>query len=105
MIANGTTYKASPELAQIIERCRLSGKRYRFHIGDAMTGLAWGDVDVGRIGRSIGPVKIPIVLANRRCVSGAGLLDHCVVKIEFANKSHGGVVWKHPTYCVKGDQQ
>jgi hypothetical protein len=44
-------------------------------------------------------------VANRRCVSGAGLLDHCVVKIEFANKSHGGVVWKHPTYCVKGDQQ
>ena len=70
-----------------------------------MTGRAGGDVDVGRIGRSIGPVKIPIVLANSRSIGGAGLLDHCVVKIEFANKSHGDVVWQHPTYCVKGDKQ
>jgi hypothetical protein len=98
MILNGTSYKASPELAQIIERCRLSGKRFRFHLGDPESGQAWGDVDIGKIGRSVGPVKIPIVLSNRRSMGGHGLLDHCVIMIEHANKSDGGVVWKHPTY-------
>ena len=64
MVINGTTYKAPPELAQVIERCRASGKRFRFYLGDSVTGRAWGDVDVGRLGRSMGPIKIPIVLSN-----------------------------------------
>lgn len=104
MILNGTTYKAGPELAQVIERCRASGKRFRFHLGDPETGRAWGDVDVGRLGRSVGPIKIPIILANRRSIGGPGLLDHCVIKIEYANKSEGGVVWKHPAFEKNEDQ-
>ena len=98
MILNGTTYKAPLELAELIERCRQSRKRFRFSLGDPKTGRAWGDVDIGRIGRSIGPKKIPIVLANSRSLGGHGLLDHCVVKIEFANRSDGGVVWQHPAF-------
>ena len=98
MVINGTTYKAPVELAQVIERCRASGKRFRFYLGDSVTGRAWGDVDVGRLGRSMGPIKIPIVLSNRRSIGGPGLLDHCVLKIEYANKTEGGVVWQHPAY-------
>ena len=98
MVLNGTTYKAGPELAQVIERCRASGKRFRFHLGDPETGRAWGDVDVGRLSRSMGPIKIPIVLARRSSIAGPGLLDHCVIKIEYANKSDGGVFWKHQAY-------
>jgi hypothetical protein len=98
MVLNGTTYKASPALAEVIERCRQSKKRFRFYLGDSTTGRAWGDVDKGYLGRSMGPVKIPIVLANRRSLAGPGLLDQCVVKIEFANKTDGGVVYQHPTY-------
>ena len=77
MVINGTTYKAPLALAQVIERCRNSGKRFQFHLGDSATGRAWGDVDVGRLGRSMGPIKIPIVLSNRRSIAGPGLLDHC----------------------------
>lgn len=98
MVINGTTYKAPLALAQVIERCRASGKRFQFHLGDSVTGRAWGDVDVGRLGRSMGPIKIPIVLSNRRSIAGPGLLDHCVVKIEYANKTDGGIVWQHPAY-------
>ena len=105
MIINGTTYKASLELAQIIERCRSSGKRFRFYLGDPESGRAWGDVDIGRIGRSMGPVKIPIVLSNRRSIGGHGLLDACVIKIEYANNSQGGVVWKHPAFEKNEDQE
>lgn len=98
MILNGTTYKAPPALAEVIERCRKSRKRFRFYLGDSATGRAWGDVEEGYLGRSMGPVKIPIVLANRRSMGGVGLLDHCVVRIEVANKKDGGVVWQHPMY-------
>ena len=59
MILNGTTYKASFALAEVIERCRQSKKHFRFHLGDSVTGRAWGDVDEGYIGRSMGPIKIP----------------------------------------------
>jgi hypothetical protein len=98
MILNGTTYKAPLTLAEAIERCRQSKKCFRFHLGDATTGRAWGDVDEGYVGRSMGPIKIPLVIANRRSLGGPGLLDHCVVRIEFANKKDGGVVYQHPTY-------
>jgi len=98
MLINGTTYKAPESLAQIIERCRLSRKRFRFHLGDTTTGRAWGDVDVGRLGRSMGPIKIPIIVANSRSISGPGLLDHCVIKIEYANRKDGGVVYQHSNF-------
>ena len=62
-------------------------------------------MDIGRIGRSMGPVKIPIVLSNRRSIGGHGLLDACVIKIEYANNSQGGVVWKHPAFEKNEDQE
>jgi hypothetical protein len=44
----------------------------------------------------MGPVKIPILVHNRRSSGGGGLLDNCVVKIiDIGSKT---VLYVHPKY-------
>ena len=72
------------------------GTRLCIHYGDVVTGKAWGDIETGRIGRSGGSIKIPLVIHNRRAMGGGALLDHCIVKIETAAGKLP--VYVHPTY-------
>lgn len=99
---NGTSYhEETPDtLCRLLETLRESNARVRFHWGDTETGRDWGDqYDVaGRIGRSCGPVKIPILVHNSRSMGGTGILDHCIVRIQHANKRDGGDIYKHPEY-------
>ena len=99
---DATTYHAeTPEsLRQLLERIRLNKWRVRFYWGDAETGRDWGEqYDItGRLGRSMGPCKVPILLHNSRSLGGGAILDHCIVKIEFANKRDGGTLYIHPSY-------
>lgn len=81
----------------ILERYRKSGERLRIFLGDPETGRDWleeNDV-VGRIGRSMGTMKIPLMLADGE-YGGPGILDHCIVKMQ--DVETGRVLWKHPTY-------
>lgn len=99
-VSDGTYYfeETSDDMIRILEDIRKSGERVRFHWGDTATGLDWGDeYDVaGTIGRSTGPIKIPILIHNRRSTGGGGILTHCIVKIV---KTKGkGVIYIHPTY-------
>ena len=77
-----------------------SRKRIRLDYGDAETGKSWGEVyDIeGRIGRSTGSIKIPLLVHNSRSIGGGSVLTGCIVKIEYANKKEGGVLYEHPTY-------
>lgn len=103
MIVNGTTYKddTPKELVDLLEKWRVNRfdiSRIRIHYGDTKTGRPWGDRLAGYISRSMGPVKIPILLCNRRSIGGEGLLENCIVLVECANKKHGGVLYRHPKY-------
>lgn len=102
MIVNGTTYHSNTprKVIGILERARANGDRIRVHYGDTGTGQDWGDVyDVtGTIGRSTGPIKIPLMIANSRSTGGPGILDHCIVRIRWANRAQGGDLYRHPTY-------
>jgi hypothetical protein len=73
--------------------------RIRVHYGDAETGQDWGDLyDVaGYIGRTTGD-QSPILLNNRRSMGGGMLLDHCIVRVRYANRRDGGDLYLHPTY-------
>jgi hypothetical protein len=70
-----------PAVRRILESARQSGTRLRVFYGDAKTGAPWleeSDV-LGRIGRSMGPVRVPLILARANSSGGPALLEslHC----------------------------
>jgi len=99
-IESGTHYKPSTpdEVIRLLERSRHTGERIRIHYGDATTGRDWlEEWDVtGHIGRSMGPVKIPLMIATARSTGGPGILDDCIVKIR--STRGGAVLYQHPAY-------
>lgn len=102
IIVGGTTYGGATPAPVIELLQRYLGSRttrLRLHYGDQATGQAWGDAEVGYIGRSMGPVKVPLCIANSRSGGGGALLDHCIVKIELARGK--SVLWQHPQYHLK----
>jgi hypothetical protein len=99
---NGTCYhlETSQEMINLLERLRNDQTRVRFHWGNPRSGKDWNDINdvAGRIGRSTGTYKIPLLIANNRSMGGGALLDHCIVKITYANKKQGGTIYQHPNY-------
>ena len=98
MIINGTTYHddTSPAVVGHLEKLRLDGKRFSLSYGDTKTGRDWlEEHDIaGTVGRSTGPVKIPLMLANSLSIGGAGILDHCIVRLRVGKR----VIYSHPHY-------
>lgn len=101
-LVDGTSYheKTSIEVIRILERARLNKTRLHISYGEtegANEGLDWLENDVyGFIGRSMGPVKIPLLIHNSRSFGGPGLLDHAIVRIRWS--AGGRVLYQHPQY-------
>lgn len=108
-IVGGTSYHDDTprEVIEILETARIYHQergpsewpRYRFHYGDPETGQDWGDVhDVrGYVGRSMGPIKIPLLIANTRSTGGGALLDGNIIRIR-PSAGGGPDLYRHPTY-------
>jgi hypothetical protein len=102
-VVNGTFYhKETPKRVVIaLEFSRqYQNQRLVIFLGDGKTGKAWGDIEEGRIGRSTGEIKIPLIISNSRSLGGSGLLDHCIVKILAANGKT--VIYRHENYNKEG---
>jgi len=97
-IVNGTFYctQTSRAVIDILEDSRVSGKRLIILLGDSTTGAAWGDIDEGRIGRSLGPIKVPLLIANSLSTGGPSLLDACIIKILAARGKE--VLYQHRNF-------
>ena len=101
IIDNTYYHKETPErVVRNLEASRKHGMRLVIFYGDGTTGKAWGDIEEGRIGRSTGTVKIPLVISNSRSTGGGGVLDHCIVKILQAARK--AVLYQHPQYNKTG---
>jgi hypothetical protein len=107
-VTNGTSYDSvtPDEVVRILERCRQTGERIRLHYGvtdpeEQDIGQDWMDEYgvTGRVGRSTGPVQIPILVYNSRSSGGGAILDRCIVRIRSSQKD-GGEFYKHPKYHV-----
>lgn len=81
---DGTAYHVNTEerIVNVLQDAYHSDERLIIHYGDAKTGQAWGDVEVGKISRSTGDIKVPLIIPNRRSTGGPAILDNCIVKIE-----------------------
>jgi hypothetical protein len=81
----------------LLEAYRKSGDRVRLYLGDPRTGRAWlEEHDVlGRIDRSMGPIKVPLLVEAGEHGGGA-ILTECIVRILDARSK--AEVYRHPTY-------
>lgn len=97
---NGTSFdeRTPAEVIEVLEAARQNRTRLHVSFGDVQTGDDWLDEfgSHGYIGRSMGPIKIPLLIANRRSTGGPGLLDHCIVRIR--TSVGGRLVFQHPKY-------
>jgi hypothetical protein len=99
-VVNGTSYdvRTPDEVVRVLEQARLNRTRLHVSFGDTATGRDWlEEFDInGYVGRSMGPVKVPLLIANRRSLGGAAILDHCIVRIRAS--AGGRVLYQHPAY-------
>jgi hypothetical protein len=99
-IVNGTAYdKKTPQaVIDVLEAARQSGQRITLDLGDPNTGKSWGErYDItGRVGRSTGQIKIPILVHNSRSMGGGGILTANIIAIK--TSSGNKFLYKHPKY-------
>lgn len=73
----------TPEaVRRILERYRKSGDTLRIVLGDPETGRDWHEENdvVGTVGRSMGPMKIPLLIEKGER-GGPAMLTRCIVRI------------------------
>jgi len=90
-------YDTPKEVRTVLERCRKDGSVVRIFYGDTATGRDWLDEcdTIGRIGRSNGVTKVPLIVPEGEH-GGPAILDDCIVKIMDAKSGH--VLYQHPKY-------
>lgn len=86
-----------PEAARVLERCRRRDLLVRLILGDTATGSSWLDEYdvVGRIGRSTGSLKVPLLVAPGEH-GGAAILTACVLAI--VAWQDGRWLYRHPAF-------
>jgi len=102
MLVNGTTYPdGTPEkLVRVLEASRQNGTRLRIHYGNPDDGVDWLEerMGEGRIGRSCGRFRVPILLHNVRSVAGPALLTENVLRVTTRIGRYRRCLYQHPNY-------
>ena len=99
---NGTFYnaRAPKDVITLLEMARAEHWTLRLHYGDAETGRDWLEEHdmLGRIGRSTGRIRIPLIIAKGED-GGLGLLEACIVKIRRCfPQGVKRMYYQHPLY-------
>lgn len=86
-----------PKAAQVLERCREANAKVRLILGDTATGRTWLDEHdvVGRIGRSTGTLKVPLLI-EPGADGGIAILTACLLAI--IDWERGKFLFRHPRY-------
>lgn len=86
------------EVVRALNAARQARTRIRLYYGDTETGRDWleeHDV-IGKLGQSLGPLRVPLLIPTCRSDGGPALLDHCIVKIKETRS--GRICYQHPRY-------
>ena len=97
---NGTSFdeRTPDEVIRVLESARQNRTRLHISLGDTASGRDWLEEfeTHGYVGRSMGPVKVPLLVANTRSLGGGSILGQCIVRIR--TSAGGLVLWQHPDY-------
>jgi len=85
-----------PKVQRILEQYRESGDLIRLFLGDKVTGRDWMEENdvVGRIGRSAGSQKVPLLIVAGDDGGGAILTDSIIRLLDVGGRE----LYSHPTY-------
>ncbi|RTL56522.1 MAG: hypothetical protein EKK46_04780 [Rhodocyclaceae bacterium] len=83
--------------AKVLESCRTHGQKIRLILGDTATGEPWLDEHdvVGRIGRSMGTLKVPLLVEPSEHGDSAILCSGILAIIDWAS---GDFLYRHASY-------
>ena len=99
---SGTYYsnETPDEVIKVLESLRGKSQRVKIYLGDQETGRDWMEESdkIGKVGRSSGPIKIPLLLRMYLSQGGGAILDDCIVKIVTSPASTARVLYQHPKY-------
>lgn len=102
-VINGTSYdeRTPDQIIRVMESARANRTRLHISLGETSgpnIGRDWLDEfeTYGYVGRSTGPIKVPLIVANTRSLGGGPILDHCIVRIRLS--VGGQVLYQHPSY-------
>ena len=86
-----------PKVSAILEACRKTDRQLRLFLGDPETGRDWMEEHdtVGRIGRSMGPMKVPLLITDGE-MGGGAILTSCVLRIIDASTLKE--LYRHPKF-------
>lgn len=86
-----------PKAARVLDRCREESTKVRLILGDTVTGRIWLDEHdvVGRIGRSMGTLKVPLLI-EPGADGGSAILTACLLAI--IDWGSGEFLFRHPKY-------
>lgn len=89
--------RTSTKVRNILEKSRHTGDVLRLFYGDNVSGRDWLDEYgiYGRIGRSTGILKIPLMLSDGEC-GGPGICDSAIVRIIRVRDRKE--LYRHPAY-------
>lgn len=85
------------QAAKVLESCRTRERKVRLILGDTHSGEPWleeHDV-VGRIGRSLGPLRVPLLIEPGEH-GGAAILCGCLLAI--VDWASGDFLYRHGAY-------
>lgn len=98
--STGTYFHAGTpsKVMALLDEARVAGSLVRLFLGDAATGRAWMEENdvLGYISRSMGPIKVSLLMASKRSMDGGAILTHCIVGIVIDNI----FVYRHPTFSI-----
>ena len=82
---------------RVLEHCRKHRTPVRIWLGDQKTGLSWLEEHdtIGTVGRSMGPMKVPLLIPGG-ADGGAAILTACIVRIDNTNMEE--TMWEHKKF-------
>lgn len=91
--------ETAPQVRDVLERYRMSGKKVRLFLGCSETGRDWCEEHdvIGRVSRSMGPLKVPLLISGNES-GGPAILTACIVRLLDAQT--GQELYRHPRYEV-----
>lgn len=91
----------TPEAVQrVLNLSMCNDARLRLYCGDTTTGRSWLEEydTIGRVSRTMGPLKSPLLLVNRRSHGGGIILSGAIIGIQ--NAQTKAWLYRHPKFHV-----